>query len=61
MTVPIEGQAEDDLGLRRVDLYRGVLGYRSRGLTMEVEPGTRTPAWYRAGWTWPNWGWSRAR
>lgn len=39
--LPLAGQAEDDLGLRRTDLLRAVAGFRDRAESVFVEPGSR--------------------
>lgn len=39
VTVPISGYAEDDLSLRRVELLRGLVGYRQRGMEIDGAPG----------------------
>lgn len=40
--VPVAATIEDDIGIRRCDLFRALKGYRSRALPMDIEPGTAT-------------------
>jgi hypothetical protein len=39
VTVPVEGDVQDDIGLQRADLFRGVMGYRPRGEVVDLRPG----------------------
>ncbi len=46
-SINVAGYAEDDLGLRRVDLARGMVGYRDRMETLSVPPNTRRQTFER--------------
>jgi hypothetical protein len=39
--LPVVGAAEDDLGLRRADVLRAVVGFRDRAEAVPVDPGSR--------------------
>ena len=45
--LPVAGTVEDDLGLRRADLLRAVVGFRDRAESVPVEPGSRHAAFQR--------------
>lgn len=40
--VPLEAAIEDDIGIRRCDLFRALKGYRSRAVPIDIEPGAAT-------------------
>jgi hypothetical protein len=40
--VPVAATIEDDIGIRRCDLFRALKGYRSRAVPIDIEPGTAT-------------------
>ena len=40
--VPVEAILEDDIGIRRCDFFRGLQGYRSRAVPIEIMPGSAT-------------------
>ncbi len=40
VSIPVQADVQDDLGLRRTDLFRSVMGYRSRSEPGEVAPGS---------------------
>jgi hypothetical protein len=40
--VPVAATIEDDIGIRRCDLFRSLKGYRSRAVSVDIEPGSAT-------------------
>lgn len=40
--VPVAATIEDDIGIRRCDLFRALKGYRSRAVPIDIEPGAAT-------------------
>lgn len=38
--VPVAATIEDDIGIRRCDLFRSLKGYRSRAVPVDIEPGS---------------------